>query len=197
MSLGRSRWAASRLRPDFSRKIQLYGWDGRAGNWYGPNELDYSSGSDQRLFEALRNTPGTSWYGPVNCAAPGGPSNRFFALIHDLGDCIMALIYCYESKAGPAEIVTVIPAERRGRLREEFPFEFLAFTSFLGSTAASVGEEIHSRVAAALAETENSESLVFSIGTGSWAADLEFILSLCVEKVAIAMLRWACEPLRA
>jgi len=190
---GPAKWSTNHRQYGAVRKVQLYGWDGRTDCWYGPNELDYSNYGGQRLLDALRRAPGRSWYGPVNCSASGEPANRFFALVHDLGDCAVAMIYCDESKTGPAEIVTVIPAERRGRLREEFPFEFLAFTSFLGSTAVSAGQEIHDRVAAAVAETGDSDSLVFSIGTGLWASDLEHVLSRCVEKVAVAMLRWSSE----
>ena len=193
MPAGRAKWSTNHRQHEVVRKVQLYGWDARTECWYGPNELDYSSYGGQRLLDALRKAPGRSWYGPVNCSAAGEPANRFFALVHDLGDCAVAMIYCDESKTGPAEIVTVIPAERRRRLREEFPFEFLAFTSFLGSTAASAGQEIHDRVTAAVAETEDSDSLVFSIGSGLWASDQEYALSRCVEKVAIAMLQWSCE----
>ncbi len=193
VAAGPGKWSTNHEQPEAAPKVQLYGWDGRTECWYGPNELNDSNYGGQRLLDALRRAPGRSWYGPVHCAASGEPANRFFALIHDLGDCAVAMIYCDESKAGPAEIVTVIPAERRGRLREEFPFEFLAFTSFLGSTAVSAGQEIHDRVAAAVAETSDSDSLVFSIGTGLWASDLDHVLSRCVEKVAIAMLRWSAE----
>jgi hypothetical protein len=188
----RSRPASNRRHVSLCN-VQLYGWDGREAGWYGPNELNGSSCGIQRLLDTLRRAPGRSWYGPVNCSAAGEPASRFFALIHDLGDSLVAMIYCDESKTGPAEIVTVIPAERRGRLRDEFPFEFLAFTSFLGSTAASAGPEIHDRVTAAIAEAGPDDSLVFSISTGLWTSDLDHVLSRCVEKVALAMLRWASE----
>ena len=46
--------------------------------------------------------------------------------MHDLSDCAIASVYCDESKAGPAEILAVIPAHRRSYLRDEFAFEFLA-----------------------------------------------------------------------
>jgi hypothetical protein len=63
-------------------------------------------------------------------------TTRFFALVRDLSDCGVASIYCDESKAGPAEILAVIPATRRSHLRDEFAFEFLAFARLLGSLSA-------------------------------------------------------------
>src|SRR5215831_15879672 len=102
--------------------VHLYGWDSRSQLWHGPNELAECA-PDKRLLHSLYAAPGSSWYGPVNCCDGG----RFFALVHDLSDCAMAALYCDESKAGPAEILVVIPADRRSRLRAEFSFEFLSF----------------------------------------------------------------------
>jgi len=45
-------------------------------------------------------------------------------------------------------------------------------------------------IAAALAETPASDSLVISISTGLWASDLDHILSRCVEETAVAVLHW-------
>jgi hypothetical protein len=174
-------------------RIQLYGWDARCESWHGPNELSPSHSGSQRIFDALKNAPGKSWYGPVNCST-WGESSRFFTIVHDLGDCALATVYCDESKTGPAEIVVVIPAWRRSGLRPEFAFEFLAFATFLGSVNPSAGLEVHERLGAALAETEPSDSLVFSISAGLWPGDIEGALSQCVEKVVTATLRWMGEP---
>jgi len=84
--------------------------------------VEYDLGGARRLISALQQAPGHSWYGTIKCPSPDGPADRFFAVIHDLGDCALAMIYCDESKAGPAEILAVIPADRRSRLRAEFPF---------------------------------------------------------------------------
>jgi hypothetical protein len=153
--------------------------------------LTYAPGGTGRILSALKRAPGRSWYGAIKFLAPGEPDSRFFAVIHDLDDCAVAMIYCDESKAGPAEIVAVIPAERRARLRAEFPFEFLAFTSFLRSTNEVAAHELYERMAAALTETSETDSLIFSITTGLWATDLDYVLSRCSEMVAMAMLRWA------
>ena len=172
------------------RAIQLYGWDLRSRTWHGPCELDFAAARPHRLTEALANVSGRSWFGPVTCSVPGEPACRFFVVIHDLKDCAVSTIYCEESKAGPLEIVAVIPAERRSQLRPEFAFEFLAFAGFLGSLGGGAELEVSEGMAAALEESPVSDSLVFSISTGLWSGDLDHVLSLCVEQTTIAVLRW-------
>ncbi len=182
-------------RPKACRQnVQAYGWDSRTRTWYGPNELNFAGVRHPHLVEALRNAPGASWYGLVTCSPSGLPSSRFFTLIHDLGDCAVAMIYCNESRTGPAEIVIVIPAERRSRLREDFGFEFLAFASFLGCIGHGAEIEVSERIAAALDETSDSESLVVSISSGLWANDLDDVLGCCVEKIACSILQWLRKP---
>jgi hypothetical protein len=144
----------------------------------------------QRLEDALLASNGPSWFGPVTCTIPGEPSARFFVVVNDLSDCAVATIYCDESKTGPVEIVAVIPAERRSRLRPEFAFEFLAFAGFLRSLGDGAECEVTEAIGAALAEAPISDSLVFSVTTGLWAGDLDYILSRCVEQTAMAVLRW-------
>jgi hypothetical protein len=170
-------------------RMLLYGWDSRSETWNGPNELGSGSVADRRLLQALRSAPGKSWYGPVNCGVPGEARSRFFTLAHDLSDCAMASIYCDESKAGPAEVLNVIPACRRGILREEFAFEFLAYVRFLGTLPAGAELQVHEAIASAIAE-HPSGPLVFTISSALWAADFDHCLSLCVEKVAVTLCQW-------
>src|SRR6266496_194179 len=143
--------------------IELFGWDSRNEIWHGPTGLGCDSAPDKRLFQALRraaNNGSNSWFGPVNCCTAGGPAARFFVLVHDLTDSAMALIYCNESKAGPAEILAVVPANRRRRLRDEFAFEFLAFARFLGAISEGAELQVHDAIASALAEKDPSKNLV-------------------------------------
>jgi hypothetical protein len=100
------------------------------------------------------------------------------------------MVYCDESRTGPMELITIIPAERRSLLRPDFAFELIAFASFLGSVGGGADLAISEGIESALAETSLSDSLVFSIGTGLWTSDLEHVLSRCVEKIAVAMLDW-------
>jgi len=171
-----------------------YGWDARTETWHGPNTLSLSIVPARRLLQALESAPGRSWYGPVTCNAPGEPEARFFALVHDLTDCGMAMIYCDESKMGPAEIVVVIPPGRRACLRPDFAFEFLSFARFLGAAGAGAELQIHDGVAAGITAAAGSDTLVFSVSSGLWPHDLEHVLSRCVEKVAVAMCQWLQGP---
>ncbi len=170
--------------------VHLYGWDARSQLWHGPNELGECA-PDKRLLQALRATPGSSWYGPVNCCgSSGSPGGRFFALMHDLSDCAMAALYCDESKAGPAEILVVIPADRRAHLREEFTFEFLSFARFLGTLSAGAELQVHEGITAALASESGPTTCVFSISSGLLSDDLDLVVSHCAEKVASTLCCW-------
>jgi len=173
--------------------IQLYGWDSRTETWNGPTGLTFALGASRRLLQALHATPGRSWYGPVNCGDPGEAPTRFFCLIHALGDCAVAMIYCNDSRTGPVEIVAVIPPELRERLRSDFAFEFVAFARFLGALSEGGALTVHDLMADAIRETPLSEALVFSISTGLWTSDQDYVLSSCVEKIVASMLDWVAE----
>ena len=127
---------------------------------------------------------------PGKVAAPGGPATRFFVLVHDLADCAIASIYCDESKAGPAEILAVLPADRRSHLRDEFAFEFLAYAGFLGSLGAGAELHVHDAVASAIADQHDSKTLIFSISSGLWPNDCDAVLSCCAEKIAVTLCQW-------
>ena len=180
---------ASRLRC-VTEHVHVYGWDSRSETWSAPNQLGRCSLPDRRLLRALEAVPGKSWYGTVNCQTSGGPAARFFALVHDLSDCAIASIYCDDSKAGPAEILAVIPAHRRSQLRDEFAFEFLAYVRFLGSVSAAAELRVHDAIASAIADSRDSETLIFSISSGMWPSDCDAVLSCCVEKIAVTLCQW-------
>jgi hypothetical protein len=126
----------------------------------------------------------------VSTGGAGEPKARFFTMVHRLRDCAVAAVYCDETKAGPAEIVAVIPAEHRACVRADFAFEFVAFASFLAALGDDADMRVHDGIAAALAETVESDSLIFSISTGLCGGDPDPALSRCVEKIAVAMLHW-------
>jgi hypothetical protein len=172
--------------------IELYGWDSRNEIWHGPTELGSSEFLDKRLLHALRTTASNgsnSWYGAVNCCTSSEPMSRFFVVLNDLSDSVIASIYCDESKAGPAEILAVVPANRRSRLRDEFAFEFLSFVRFLGTLSAGAELQVHDAIASVLADRHNSRDLVFSISSVIWPGDLDRALSCCVEKIAVTLCR--------
>lgn len=185
-----------RIRPA-RLDIQLYGWDSRNEVWHGPTEIGSCAAPDRRLLHALRSAASIgskSWYGPVSCCASREPTARFFVLVHDISDAAVVLIYCHESKAGPAEILAVVPANRRPHLRDEFAFEFLAFARLLGTIGAGAELQVHDAIAAALADQHDSEDLVFSISSVMWPGELDHALSRCVDKIAVTLCRWLDEP---
>jgi hypothetical protein len=170
--------------------MQLYGWDSRTELWHGPNEFGTRAASSQPVLNALCAVSGKSWYGPVNCSSAGEPPARFFAIVHDLSDCAVATIYCDESKTGPAEILAVLPPERRPLLRAEFAFEFLAFARFLASVSAGAELQLCNGIDMAIADASGPDTLVFSVSSGMWPCDQDYHLSQCVEKIAVALRQW-------
>ncbi len=170
---------------------QIYGWDARSQTWSGPYCLSPLRVS-RRLRDALRNAPGRSWYGRVNSGAADQEA-RFFVLMHALGDCAVALIYCDDSKSGPAEIVMAIPPRGSARLRPDFAFEAVAFARFLGAIGEGDAQRVDELMAAAISTAPREDALVFSISTGLWTSDLDYLLSNCVEQVATAALEWLAE----
>lgn len=103
------------------------------------------------------------------------------------------MIYYDESKTGPAEVLAIIPAGRRDRLRDEFAFEFLGFTRFLGQLRPGAELRVHEAVAAALQDREETNTLVFCISSPLWPGELDSSLSHCVEKVALTLCQWLDE----
>jgi hypothetical protein len=173
--------------------IQLYGWDSQNEIWHGPTELSCCSMPDKRLLQILRSVHANginSWYGRITSCSAGEPTSRFFVIVQKLPDAAVALIYCNDSKAGPAEILAVLPANRRLHLRDEFAFEFLAFAHFLGAVNAEAELQLHDAIASALADRHDFDDLVFSISSVIWPGDLDSALSCCVEKVAVTICHW-------
>ena len=175
------------------RTVQMFGWDSGTETWSGPTEMGTAVRGSKRLLDGLRTMSGRSWYGQLSCGSPGEPPARFFTVVHELCDCSMAMIYCDDSKAGPAALVVVVPAELRPSLRPDFAFEFLAFARFLGAITESAAMTVHDRMAAAIEETLRSESVVFAVGTGLWNSDRDHVLSQCIETIAVSLLQWAGE----
>ena len=103
------------------------------------------------------------------------------------------MVYCGDSKAGPAEVLAVVPGEFRSRLRPEFAFEFLAYASFLGAISESAAITVQDQITAAIAESSASDSLVFSLCTGLWPSDRDPALSQCIETIATSLLTWLPE----
>lgn len=193
MSITADTRRATPLKGGGETLVQLYGWDARSSTWHGPNEFSAGEAPSPPMLEGLREAPGPSWYGLVQCGSRRVQAARFFTLVHEAADCATAMLYCGESKTGPVEILAALPAGRRPRLRTDFAFEFLSFARFLGSIGAESELRLHEAITAAIAETDDAHSLVFSLGSGLLPTDDECVLSECVEKVAVTLLAWMAE----
>lgn len=176
--------------PCGAKPIRMYGWDSPSESWHGPNDLGYCTTPNGRLLRGLRAAPGNSWWGPVSCRAPGVEPVRMFALIHELPEGALALLYCDESKTGPIEVVMVLPAERLPQLTEELPFALLGFARLFGVISPQAELTVHEAVGAAIADRSPCRALVLSFSSGLWPVDLEPALSCCVEQVAMTLCQW-------
>lgn len=107
------------------RPIQLHGWDARLHAWHGPDELTFKLTGCRRILGKLRQLPG-SWYGRLRAEVPGGVPLSFCASIHDLGDAGLASLDLDGSPHGPMEVLLVITAQRRSKIRPDLAFEFAA-----------------------------------------------------------------------
>lgn len=182
--------ARVRSARDDALVLHWYAWDAHMACWSGPNVIQAARTGDKYLANELRTSPGPSWYGPLICTAPGEPTHRMFTLIHDVGDCAIAMLYCDESKTGPLEIVIVVPVHRRPLLRADFGFEVLAFAAFLRAIPPGAELAIHEGITAAINDADAAASVVFSISTGLWPSDCDLVLSRCTENVAMATMDW-------
>ena len=179
---------ARRFRP-----IQLHGWDARLHAWHGPDELTFKLTGCRRILGKLRQLPG-SWYGRLRAEIPGGVPLSFCASIHDLGDAGLASLDLDGSPYGPMEVLLVVPAQRRSKIRPELAFEFVAFLRFLEGPE-SVGAEmaIHDYIERVLREAGERESLIFSIETRSVEPEVRILISQQAERLAMSMIAWMAE----
>lgn len=173
--------------------IELHGWDSRAHAWHGPDELTYTLNGCRHILSKLRELPG-SWYGRLRARERGGPPLSFCASIHDLGDAGLAVIDMEGSPGGPLEIILVVPAQRRAKVRPDLAFEFVSFLRFLEGPE-SLGSEmaIHDYIERALHEAANPTTLIFSVQTRFVLPEAQILISQQADRLAMSMTAWMAE----
>jgi hypothetical protein len=173
--------------------IELHGWDSRARAWHGPDELTYTLKGCRHILSKLRELPG-SWYGRLRARERGGPPLSFCASIHDVGDAGLAVIDMEGSPGGPLEIILVVPAQRRAKVRPDLAFEFVSFLRFLEGPE-SLGSEmaIHDYIEGALSEAGKPATLIFSIQTRFVLPEAHIPISQQAERLAMSMTAWMAE----
>lgn len=171
-----------------SRRIDLHGWDADAFAWYGPDELAFRPGSCRYLVRKLLELPG-SWHGILRSKVAGEPPLAFRASFHDLVDAGLGTIDLDGSPGGPLQIVLVVPAARRTRVRPELAFEFASFLRFLeGPEAKGTELAIHDHIQRVLEQAAGAATLVFSIETRGILPEVRVHLSQQAEKLIMAMI---------
>jgi hypothetical protein len=106
-----------------------------------------------------------------------------------LTDAGLAIVHL---DGAPIGALTVLPAHRRPRLRNEFAFGFVAHLSFLDGLINAESElAIHDYVDQLL-RTEQTSTLVITVETAFPHSDAGIVLSTYLEKLSIAMLQWLC-----
>ena len=168
-------------------RIELHGWDSGAFAWYGPDEMAFRPSGCRYLVRKLLELPG-SWHGVLRSRVAGEAPLAFRASFHDLVDAGLGTIEMDGSPGGPLQIVLVVPAARRTRVRPELAFEFASFLRFLEGPE-TIGTElaIHDYVQRVLDQTAGSATLVFSVETRSIPAEVRLHLSQEAEKLITAM----------
>jgi hypothetical protein len=117
----------------------------------------------------------------------GSPLFEFQTTAYDLTDAGLAIVHL---DGTPIGALTVLPAHRRPRLRNEFAFAFVAHLSFLDGLIDAESElTIHDYVDRLL-RTERTSTLVFTVEAARADSDASIVLSTYLEKLAIAMLQW-------
>jgi len=179
--------------PETAPHVALHGWDSRGQVWHGPDELACGLSGSRGILRKLRPLA-SSWHGKLRAQLPGQLSLDFWASIHDLGDAALAVLDLEGSPGGPLEVILVIPAHRRARIRKDFAFEFAAFLRFLEGPETSGSElAIHDHVHSVLNEADAGTTLVFSIETRFLEREVQILIAEQVERLAMGMIAWMTE----
>ena len=131
------------------------------------------------------------WHGKLRAHGPGAPPLTLCAQIYDLGDAGLATVDMEGSPGGPLEIVLVVPAARRSRIRPELSFEFASYTRFLEG-AESQGTEIaiHDHVERTLHETDPATTVVISVETRFVPSEVRVLIADAAERLTMALIAW-------
>ncbi len=181
------------LQTPHQGRIELHGWDSEEQAWHGPDEISFQLAGSRRLLSRLRELHGC-WHGKIRAQGPGVPPLTFCAQIYDLGDAGLATLDMEGSPGGPLEIVLVVPAGRRHKLRQELPFEFASFVRFLGGPSPEGWElAVHDHVERALAETDPATTIVFAFETRMVPPEVHILVAGETEKLIMALIAWMAE----
>lgn len=163
--------------------IHIHGWDSTGWFWH---DIMPEAHETAVVLRRLKKAP-AAFQG--TCRVRGSPSFEFQTTAYDLTDAGLAIVHL---DGAPIGALTVLPAHRRPRLRNEFAFGFVAHLSFLDGLINEESElAIHDYVDQLL-RTEHTSTLVFIVETARPHSDAGIVLSRYLENLSIAMLQWLC-----
>jgi hypothetical protein len=163
--------------------IQIHGWDSTGWFWH---DIMPESHETAVVLRRLNKAP-AAFQG--TCRVLGTPLFEFQTTAYDLTDAGLAIVHL---DGAPIGALTVLPAHRRPRLRNEFAFGFVAHLSFLDGLINAESElTIHDYVDH-LVRTEQTSTLVITVETACPQPDASIVLSTYLENLSIAMLQWLC-----
>lgn len=169
--------------------IHIHGWD--SIGWFS-HEVDGVAHGDHETGPVLRKLRKAPAAFQGSCSAPGSPVCEFQTSAYDLTDAGLAIVHLDGSSGGPIGALTVLPAHRRPRLRDEFAFGFVAHLSFLDGLISQDSEPAIHEYVDNLLRTDQSSTLVITVKTARDSSDIGIVLSTYLEKLSIAMLQWLC-----
>ena len=105
--------------------VHIHGWDSTGWFWHDVTDTTVEVHEAGAVLRKLRKGP-VAFQGI--CRVPGSPECEFQTTAYDLTDAGLAIVHL---DGAPVGALTVLPAHRRPRLRNEFAFGFVAHLSFL------------------------------------------------------------------
>lgn len=163
--------------------IVVHGWD--STGWFS-HDIQPEAYATAAVLRRLKKAPAAF---PRACRVRGAPIFEFLTTVHDLVDAGLAIVHL---DGAPIGALTVLPAHRRPRLRNEFAFGLVAHLCFLGGLINSESEFAIHEYIDRLLRTEQTSTLVIIVEPSLGHSDASLALSAYLEELSIAMLQWLC-----
>jgi hypothetical protein len=167
--------------------VSLYGWDLNA-QWHGPDEIEV--GVATALVRKLR--PRTGWYSGQLCCCDDLQMN-VHAAVRDLGDAVIAILDFPDSPGAPAQVLAIVAAHRRARVRSDFAFNFTCYLALLDAVGEEAELPVHEGIEQAMTEQAADANLVFTITSTTMPCEFAIGMAATTECVIGSVLAWVEE----
>lgn len=170
------------------RTVSLYGWDLDA-EWHGPDEIEVRAA--RKLARKLRLR--TGWYsGPLHCDESTALSLHM--MVRDVGDAAVATVDFADAAGAPAQVLAIIPGERRTLVRSDFAFSFTSYLSLLKVLPEGAELPVHDGMERAIREQERRATLVFAITGATMPCEYAIAMAEAAECAVGSILDWMEAP---